>query len=71
MSIFAGLAALSLLVAGFMKSAVAGTVSVKFAPLIFFLFVLFARIWCKIMMVMFRIAENTGHLAAQSKPKAA
>ncbi len=70
MIIFAGLAALSILIVGFMKSAVAGIVSLIFAPLIFFLYVLFARIWCEIIMVMFRIAENTGQMVEQGKLKA-
>jgi hypothetical protein len=37
------------------------------APLVFFLMVLGSRIWCEVLIVMFRIAEHTGEIAEQGR----
>ncbi len=41
-----------------------GVLALLLSPLIFLLYVLAARVWCEIIIVVFRIAENTGRLVA-------
>ena len=65
--IFAGLAALAFIGIGFKQGTGTGFVFLLLAPVIFFIYVVFARIWCEIIIVLFRIAENTGRIPGQSK----
>jgi len=62
---------LSVLVRGFMLlryQALVGLVTILIgAPLAMFLTILWARIWLEIIIVIFRIAENTGQLVEQGK----
>ena len=63
--IFAAIGTLVLIVTGFSNGIGAGIVSLVLSPLIFLVYVLLARIWCEMILVIFRIAENTGRLVEQ------
>jgi len=69
LSIFcSALAVLLIIIGGFASgSVIAGILALIFSPLIFFLYVLFARMWLELIVVAFRIAENTGRLVEQNK----
>ena len=41
------------------------------APVVFVLYVILARIWLETLIVLFRIAENTGKMANKGEPPAA
>ena len=60
--IFAAIGTLLLIVTGFSNGIGAGILSLILSPLIFLVYVLVARIWCEMIIVIFRIAENTGRL---------
>ena len=60
--IFAAIGTLLLIVTGFSNGIGAGILSLILSPLIFLVYVLLARIWCEMIIVLFRIAENTGRL---------
>ena len=60
--ILAAIGTLLLIVTGFSNGIVAGILSLILSPLIFLVYVLVARIWCEMIIVIFRIAENTGRL---------
>ena len=57
--ILSGLAALVMIITGFMGGIVNGLVAVVLSPIVVFLYILFARIWLELVVVMFKIAENT------------
>jgi hypothetical protein len=63
--IFAAIGTLVLIVTGFSNGIGAGIVSLILSPLIFLIYVLLARISCEMILVIFRIAENTGRLVEQ------
>lgn len=65
---FAALGAVVLIVGGFINDVATGLVALVLAPAAFLLSVLFSRIWCELIIVMFRIAENTGRLVEQNRP---
>ena len=65
--LFSALGTLAFVIAGFRSGGGAGLISLILSPLLFLLWVLLARIWCEIIIVVFRIAENTGRLAERSK----
>ncbi len=65
--VLVGLGTIGLVISGFSKSAVAGVFMLLLSPLFFLLYVLFARIWLELIIVMFRIAENTSRLVEQNK----
>lgn len=60
--IVAAIATISLIVTGFARGAGTGILFLIISPLIFLLYVFFARLWCEIIIVLFRIAENTSQL---------
>ena len=64
---FAGLGALGIIVSGFYQSAGRGIVMLIISPLLFLLYVIVARVWLEIVIVIFRIAEHTGDIAKQVK----
>ena len=47
-----------------------GLLSLVVTPLLFLVAVLLVRIWCEMIIAIFRIAENTGRLAEAQKAKA-
>ncbi len=61
--IVAALTTVGLIISGFAAGINAGVVVLIFSPVIFILYVLAARIWCEIIIVLFRIAENTSRMA--------
>ena len=64
------IAALAMLIGGFMSFRVgAGRALLMIigSPILFFVYVLLARIWLEIVVVIFRIAENTSTLVEQGK----
>jgi hypothetical protein len=63
--IFAAIGTLVLIVTGFSNGIGAGILSLVLSPLIFLIYVLLARVWCEMILVVFRIAEHTGRLVDQ------
>ncbi len=62
--------ALVMVITGFSSdSGTVGILSLLLSPVVFFLFVLFSRTWLELIIVVFRIAENTGRLVEQNKPE--
>src|SRR4030042_3016815 len=63
--IASGISAIILLVSGLASGLPEGLLALVLAPIAFLLYVLLARIWLEVIIVLFRIAENTGRLVAQ------
>jgi hypothetical protein len=63
----AGLFALFVIVSAFSTSALWGVVGLILSPLVFLLYVILVRVWLEIVIVIFRIAEHTGEIAAQGR----
>lgn len=63
----ASFSTLAVLVSGFKTGFFAGLLSLILAPVVFLFWVLLARVWCELIIVAFRIAENTGRLVEQGK----
>jgi len=68
--IAAAVVAISLIVSGFGTGVGKGILLLILSPVIFILYVLGARVCLELIIVMFRIAENTGKLLEQTKPPA-
>ena len=64
--VLAGLYALGFILAGFGSSVGLGIVMLVLSPVVFILGALWARIMCELIMVIFRIAENTTKMAERS-----
>jgi Domain of unknown function (DUF4282) len=63
-----GLAALAFVIAAFHQSSTAGLfVLVVVAPIVSLLYLIYARVVLELVIVLFRIMENTGELAAQGR----
>ena len=62
-----GLGALGIVVTASRAGGAAIALGIILAPIVFFLYVLCARIWLELIIVIFRIAENTGRLVEQGK----
>lgn len=60
--VFSAIAVLMMLVTGFRGGALTGILALILSPLAFLLYVLLGRVWCELIIVVFRIAENTGRL---------
>lgn len=65
--VFAAIGTIAFIVGGFSAGVGKGVLFLILSPIIFILWVLLARIWCEIIIVVFRIAENTSRLADQVK----
>lgn len=65
--VLAGIAALVAIIAGFIDSAGRGVLMLVLSPLIFLLYVIMARVWLELVIVIFRIAEHVGEIARQQK----
>jgi hypothetical protein len=65
--ICAAISALSFIVAGFGASFIRGLLFLLLSPAVFLIGVVLVRIWCEMVIVIFRIAENTGRLLEQKK----
>ena len=55
--------ALGLIIAGFAQSAIVGILFLILSPLVFLLYVIGARVWLELVIVVFRIAEHTAEIA--------
>ena len=62
-----GIAAIMLLLGSFKGGGLGIVVGLVVAPIAFVLYVIGARIWCELIMIMFRIAENTTLIAGGKK----
>lgn len=60
-----------LLVSGLNQGAVAAFFALIGAPLLFLLYVIMARVWLEVIMVLFRIADNTDQLAGRGNTQTA
>jgi hypothetical protein len=67
--ILSAIGALVVLIGGFTKGVGAAIAGIILAPLVFLLYVLIARVWMELIMVLFKIAENTGKMAGQDTPQ--
>lgn len=65
--IFAGIGSLTFIVTGFHAGFLKGVLFLILSPLVFLLWTLGARIWCELIIVVFRIAENTSRMVEQTK----
>ncbi len=65
--IVAGLAMVSTILAGFSNSFMWGLGSIIVAPVVFFIIIFIARISLEVLVVLFRIAENTRETADNTK----
>jgi len=68
--VMATIGAFGLLMSGIAKGGGMAFFSILLAPIAFFLYVLMARIWLEVIIVLFRIAENTGRLVEQGEKNA-
>ncbi|WPD22038.1 MAG: DUF4282 domain-containing protein [Candidatus Electrothrix scaldis] len=59
---FAGIFAVMFIVAGFSRSVGSGIGSLFISPVIFFLQVIVSRMWLELVVVIFKIAENTSNM---------
>ena len=65
--VLAGIVAIGILISGLSKGGGMAFASLIIAPIVFFLNVLSSRIWLELVIVMFRIAENTTTLVEQEQ----
>lgn len=66
--VLAAIYALGFIFAGFSASTTLGIVLLILSPIVFLLGVLWVRILCELIMILFRIAENTSKIAEQGRP---
>ena len=64
---FSAIWTLGFISGGFSIGKVVGVIFLLLSPLFFLLSVLLSRIWCELIIVVFRIAENTSRLVDQGK----
>lgn len=67
--IASGIGALLLLIGGISSGVAEALLAIILAPIAFFVYVLLARIWLEVIIVLFRIADNTGRLVEQGADK--
>jgi hypothetical protein len=65
--VFSAVGTLTLIATAFNAGTVPGVLVLIVSPLFFLLYVLAVRIWCEIIIVVFRIAENTGRLVERDR----
>lgn len=63
--LLAGLLAVVFIIGGFSRGAGYGIAALIFSPLVFLVYVILARVWLEIIIVIFRIAEHTAEIAKQ------
>lgn len=63
----AAIGSLMFIVAGFSDGFFKGLLFLILSPLVFLLWTLGARIWCELIIVAFRIAENTSRMVEKGK----
>ena len=62
---------LSMLVAGFSNGIGSGIISLIVTPIVVGIYILMVRIWLELIVVVFRIAENTSQMAKNQQPSEA
>jgi len=67
--VISGVFAIGILISGMSRGVGPGLLALIAAPVAFLLYVLGARIWLEVIIVLFRIAENTGKLVEQGQDK--
>ncbi len=65
--VISGLVILAGVVLVFSRSIVGGIIALLLAPIAFMLSALGARVWTELLIVIFRIAENTGEIARATR----
>lgn len=65
--VFAAVIALGFIVKSFASGFFLGLLVLILSPVIFLLYVIFFRVWCEILLILFRIAENTEKMAPKSE----
>lgn len=65
--VLAGLAALGMFIAFATQGGAALVIGLIAAPIAFLLYVILARVWLELIIVVFRIAENTAEIARQGR----
>jgi hypothetical protein len=65
--VLAGIAGLIFIVSGFANGIGTGILFLLLSPFIVLIYILFARIWLELIIVVFRIAENTSQLVKMQK----
>ena len=68
--IISAIVALVMLFAGIAKGGPGAFLAIILAPVLFLLYVIMARVWLEVIMVMFRIADNTDKLAERGDTQA-
>lgn len=68
--VISGIVALGLFIGGIAKGGGMAFLAIILSPIAFFLYILMARIWLEVIIVLFRIAENTGRLVEQGEKNA-
>ncbi len=63
------IAAIIVLISGLGGGGAEALLAIILAPVMFILYVILARIWMEVILVLFRIAENTGKLVEQNESK--
>lgn len=58
--------ALGVIVNGFANSLLLGLAALVFSPILFLLYVLCVRVWLEVIIIMFRIADNTRQTAVNT-----
>jgi len=65
--IIAAIAAIAVIVTGFQSGFIGGIIALILSPIVFLIYVLLSRVWLELIIVIFRIAENTSHLVEKNK----
>ncbi len=65
--VLSALGALAMIGAGFAAGTGRGILMLVLSPLVFLLYALVVRVWCELIIVVFRIAENTSRLVDRDK----
>ena len=69
--LIAVIGALGLLITGIAEGGGTAFIAIILCPIAFFLYLLIARVWLEVIIVLFRIAENTGRLVEHAEKNAA
>ncbi len=65
--LLAGIAALFAIIRGFDADTTLGVVMLLLSPIIFLIYVILARMWLELVIVIFRIAEDVAEIAKQGR----
>ncbi|MGB3977199.1 MAG: DUF4282 domain-containing protein [bacterium] len=65
--LISAIGSIGFIVMGFSSSVLMGIVFLLLSPIVFLLYVLLARVWCEMIIVLFKIAENTSRMVEKEK----